>query len=83
MLGEVPGGNQAAKGRAVGEGGGEKVILLRERGPWCSLPFNGYWSWPGTKTYLKPGLGSWNQVSCGIISFCFRGTQAAKLYNRY
>lgn len=32
--------------------------------------FCGYCGWPGARTYLKPGLGSWKQVS-HIIAFCF------------
>lgn len=77
MLCEVPGGNQAAKGRAVGGGGGKRLFSCGRGAPWCSPPFNGYWGWPGARTCLKPGLGSWNQLSCDT-SFCCQGHSGGK-----
>lgn len=56
---------------------GKRLFSCGRGAPWCSPPFNGHWGWPGAGTYLKPGLGSWNQLSCDI-SFCCQGHSGGK-----
>lgn len=56
---------------------GKRLFSCGRGAPWCSPPFNGYWGWPGARTHLKSGLGSWNRVTCDI-SFFFQGHSGGK-----